>query len=65
MNMPEAADLTVTEAAARLRVMPATVRLWINSGRLPARKNASGQWRIAVADVRRANGDEIADTADA
>jgi excisionase family DNA binding protein len=38
--------LTVNEAAALLTAQPATVRLWIRSGRLTAVKVGPRQWRI-------------------
>lgn len=53
-----ALDLTVTEAASRLRVMPATLRGWIADGRIVAHKNASGHWRITAAEVERVRGVE-------
>lgn len=52
----ESQQLTVTEAAALLRIQPATVRLWIKQRRIDAFKNASGHWRITRAAVDRANG---------
>lgn len=44
--------LSVTEAAQRRQVDPATVRRWCISGALPARKIGS-QWAIAVDDLDR------------
>lgn len=52
----ESQQLTVAEAAALLRIQPATVRLWIKQRRIDAFKNASGHWRITRAAVDRANG---------
>lgn len=41
---------TVDEVAAALVVSPATVRLWLREGKLPARRN-QGRWMIRRADV--------------
>jgi excisionase family DNA binding protein len=45
--------LTVKEVAARLKVNPQTVRRWIRSGRLPARRYGARGWRVSAADLRR------------
>ncbi len=52
----DAQQLTVAEAAALLRIQPATLRLWIKEERIDAFKNASGHWRITRREVDRANG---------
>lgn len=49
-------DLTVTEAAAVLRITPQTLRSWIATDRIVAHKNASGHWRLSAAEVDRARG---------
>ena len=43
--------LTVEEAARRLKVNPQTLRRWIRSGLLPARKLGKKAYRISAADL--------------
>ena len=43
--------LTVDEAAQRLKMNPQTVRRWIRSGLIPARKLGKKEYRIAAADL--------------
>jgi excisionase family DNA binding protein len=54
---PEATDLTVEEAAARLRLHPESIRRWLRAGeRFPHAFKVSatkGGWRIPVTDVER------------
>jgi excisionase family DNA binding protein len=50
--------LTVNEAAQRLNRNPETVRRWIRSGRLRARKIGT-QHMIDEADIHEATGDEL------
>ncbi len=42
--------LTVEEAAARLKVLPKTVRIWLREGRLPGVK-LGRHWRIAASTI--------------
>lgn len=44
--------ITVEEAAARLRVKPATVRLWLRTGRLRGVKVGPRLWRIPERSLR-------------
>lgn len=49
---PNVATLSLTEAARLLRVHPATVRRWIDGGRLPAyQAKKGGAYRIARAEL--------------
>jgi excisionase family DNA binding protein len=48
--MPGAGDLTLQEAADRLGVHYMTAYRYVRTGRLPARRVASG-WRVAASDV--------------
>ena len=49
---PNVATLSLTEAAALLRVHPATVRRWIDGGRLPAyQATKGGAYRIARVEL--------------
>jgi excisionase family DNA binding protein len=50
--------LTVNEAARRLNRNPETVRRWIRSGRLPARKIGT-QHVIDEADIDEATGEDL------
>jgi len=46
--------LTVAEAAARLKVDPETVRVWLRRGRLKgARLSRAAGWRIPESEVER------------
>jgi excisionase family DNA binding protein len=47
---PDAADLTIAEAARLLDVPALRLRSWVTSGKLPGRK-VSGQWRLARREV--------------
>ena len=44
-------SLTVRQAAARVGVSTETVKRWARSGRVDARKNTSGNWVFAEADI--------------
>lgn len=55
----DVADLTIPEAAERLRVIPETVRVWLRTKRLRGYKvNATGggrgrgEWRIREEDLQ-------------
>lgn len=43
--------LSVAQVAERLNAKPATVRLWIREGRLPAIKVGPRLWRVAETDL--------------
>lgn len=47
--------LTVTEAAARLRVNPETVRVWLRDGRMKGFRPGGDKigWRIPQSEVER------------
>lgn len=45
--------LTTAQAARKASVSNETIRLWVKTGRLPATKIATGQFRIALADLER------------
>lgn len=49
----EEAWLTIRQAAARLGVSPATLRLWTAAGKIPARVTPGGHRRYAAAEVER------------
>jgi excisionase family DNA binding protein len=54
--------LTVGQVAARAAVCPRTVRRWVSSGRLPARRThpgPRGRLRIRWADVERLLAGEV------
>ena len=57
--------LTVNEAAALLTAQPATIRLWIRSGRLTAVKVGPRQWRIPRAALVDFAGTDAASSTDA
>lgn len=44
-------SVTVAEAAVRLGVHAETVRRWARAGRVPARRNISGQWVFSLDDL--------------
>src|ERR1700757_814364 len=44
--------LTVPQVSAQLRIHPATVRIWINNGRLAAVR-VGREWRVRQSDVAR------------
>ena len=44
-------DMTAREAAAQLGVNPETIKRWAREERVPARKDMSGFWRFAAADL--------------
>ena len=46
--------LTVTEAAARARCTPDTIRAWIREGRLPNRKTPGGHFRLRPSELEAA-----------
>ena len=49
---PNVATLSLTQAAELLRVHPATVRRWIDGGRLPAYQAVKGgAYRIARSEI--------------
>lgn len=53
-NIPEVVN--IKEAATMVGVAPSTIRYWILTGRLPARRSWGGkQWRILASDVERAS----------
>lgn len=43
--------LTVSEAAEMFGVSPATIRRWVDDGKLPSRKTLGGQRRFRPADL--------------
>lgn len=53
VEMREGAWLTIRQAAARLGVSPATLRLWTAAGKIPARVTPGGHRRYAVVEVER------------
>ena len=51
--MPDEEYLTVAEAAARLKVDPETVRVWLRKGRLRGTQlSRAAGWRIPESEVR-------------
>lgn len=44
-------DLSARDAAERLGVCPETMKRWARLNRVPARKNMSGYWMFAEADL--------------
>lgn len=50
-RLPDGYTLTVSEVAEKLRMTPATVRLWIRSGKLPARRFGARKYLIREADI--------------
>ena len=49
--MSEEELLTVSEAAARAKCSPETVRQWIKDGKLPNRKTPGGHFRVRVSEL--------------
>ena len=56
LDAPEDYWLTLAEIAAELRVNPATVRLWIARGRLPATRPGQRKLLVRRSDVDRSFG---------
>ncbi len=56
LDAPEDPWLTLAEIAAELRVHPATVRLWIARGRLPATRPGQRKLLVRRSDVDRMMG---------
>ena len=48
---PEEYTLTVKEVAERFRMKPATIRLWIREGKLPAKRFGERKYLIREADI--------------
>lgn len=44
--------MTTAEAAAKLQIKKATVRLWLTNGKLKGRR-FGGRWRVSIEDVNR------------
>jgi excisionase family DNA binding protein len=44
-------DVTARDAAAQLNVHVETVKRWARDGKVPARKNISGQWMFVQDDL--------------
>lgn len=44
--------MTTAEAAEKLHIKQATVRLWLSQGRLKGRR-FGGRWRVSIEDVNR------------
>lgn len=44
--------MTTAEAAEKLQIKKATVRLWLTNGKLKGRR-FGGRWRVSVEDVNR------------
>lgn len=55
-------DMTVNaaEAATRLSVNEKTIRLWIASGKLKAKKALNGRWAINVNEIERITAEHAA-----
>lgn len=49
-------NLTIAEVAALCEVSTTTVRNWIKSQRLPARRLFDGPYRVALADLEESSG---------
>lgn len=60
-HLPDDYTLTVNEVAERFRMKPATIRLWIREGKLPARRFGERKYLIREADVS----DLVGQTSDA
>lgn len=56
-------QLSVGAVARELRVSLGTVRNWIKSGKLAARRTLGGQYRISLSDMRAAQKAQNAQTA--
>ena len=60
-HLPNDYTLTVNDVAEKFHMKPATIRLWIRSGKLPARRFGERKYLIREADVAELVGD-TADT---
>jgi excisionase family DNA binding protein len=60
-RLPDDYTLTVSEVAERFRLKPATIRLWIREGKLPARRFGERKYLIRESDVT----ELVANTSDA
>lgn len=49
--------MTTEQAGAQLQINPATVRLWLRTGRLKGRR-FGGRWRVSISDVERMLADD-------
>lgn len=49
--------MTTAEAAEKLQINKATVRLWLTNGRLKGRR-FGGRWRVSIEDVNRLLADD-------
>ena len=49
--------LTVNDVAERFRMKPATIRLWIREGKLPAKRFGERKYLIREADIAELVGD--------
>lgn len=56
-RLPDDYTLTVSDVAERFRMKPATIRLWIREGKLPARRFGERKYLIREADVAELVGD--------
>lgn len=54
LHMPT--NLTIAQVAALCEVSTTTVRNWVKSERLPAKRLFEGPYRIALADLERTSG---------
>jgi excisionase family DNA binding protein len=50
-HLPDDYTLTVNDVAERFRMKPATIRLWIREGKLPAKRFGERKYLIREADV--------------
>ena len=56
-HLPDDYTLTVNDVAERFRMKPATIRLWIREGKLPAKRFGERKYLIREADIAELVGD--------